>query len=286
MPDQFFLLPSPFPDYPGQLYLLEPTGSASGMLRQQLLDGTYDKPFVLEHQGVRSLLFSLTFIQSSMRIDAPDALDLEYTQHMMAFVLFHTNVRHLLLLGLGGGSLAKFCRRRLPSVTVTAVEADPRVVLFRELFGLAPDDANFTTQVADAFDHVATTRDEFDVILVDAFDGGGIAPTVDSEDFYRLARHRLTAKGVLVANLAGEPTERRTHFERLRQAFGDTLLLISVDGGCNHLAFAFRDTRFEPRWKWIHSQARALTSRYGLDFVAMATRLERCWQRGWESCLP
>lgn len=276
-------MPSPSPDQPGTLRLLERPDAPRDALCQRILDGTYDKPFVLEHDNTRSLLFNFEFIQSAMRLDAPDALEFLYTQHMMAFLLFHTNVKSLLLLGLGGGSLAKYCRRHLPLCDLTAVESNADVIALRRAFAIPDDDERFRVVLGDAGEVVATTPRRFDVILVDAFDRAGFAASVAEESFYGQARRRLAPRGVLVANLVGESAERRAHLDLVRQAFGDNLLLVSVEDGCNHVAFAFCDANFEPRWKWIDSQAKAMRVRYGIDFPKIAERLERNWRRGWEN---
>ena len=276
--DAFVSLPSPFPDHPGTLYLLDAPDTPPGVLRQQLLAGTYAQPYLLDDGETRSLLFSLAFVQSSMRLAAPDALDLAYTRLMMAFVLFHTNVRRLLLLGLGGGSLVKFIRRHLPDIAITAIEADPRVLAFRDAFHLPPDDARLHTVVADAATYVADApcpANTYDVILVDAFEAGGAAESISTAQFYANARARLAPRGVLVANLAGELPERRAHLELMREAFADNVLVVPAEDGCNHVAFTFRDVAFEPRWKWISSQARAFQTRYGIDFPKLVGRLER-----------
>lgn len=279
---RFFVLPSPFDAQAGTLRLLEAADASPGVLRQQLLDGSYGKPFLLENGRTRSLLFSLDYIQSSMRLDAPDALDLAYTQKMMAFLLFHTNVKRLLLLGLGGGSLAKFCLRHLPNLDLTAVEADARVLAFREAFHIPPDSPRFRVVVADAAAYVAETPERFDVILVDAFDAAGFAASVSARSFYQQAYRCLTPKGVLVANLAGERDQRRGHLDFLRDPFGDNILLLPLEDDCNDIAYAFQDARFEPRWKWIGSQAKAMRARYGIDFPQIAVRLERHWRLGLE----
>lgn len=276
----FFTLPSPFPDAPGTLFLLEPPDAHGGRLRQQLLDGSYDKPYLLDDGDTRSLLFSLAYIQSSMRLAAPDALDLAYTRLMMAFVLFHTNPRRLLLVGLGGGSLVKFIRRHLPALQVTAVEADARVLAFRDAFHLPPDDATLRVVIDDGARFVADSKEDFDIILVDAFDVAGAAPTISDTQFYLQARARLAVRGVLIANLAGELAERRSHLELLRDAFADNVLVVPAEDGCNHVAFTFRDPTFEPRWKWIAGQARALQARFGIDFPKIASRLERASRLG------
>jgi spermidine synthase len=275
--------PSPFPDHPGTVRLLEPADAEVGPFRQQLTDATYSRPFLLEDGTTRGLLFDLDYIQSSMRFNAPDALDLLYSHYMMAFLLFHTQVKRVLLLGLGGGSLAKFCYRRLPQLDFTAVEFHPDVIAFRDAFHLPPDDGRFRVVQADAAIYVAEPGQLFDVVLMDAFDGRGVAQSVTQAAFYRQARQRLDSKGVLVANISGESGQRRAHLDLIRDAFGDNLLIANADQGSNHIVFAFREPGFEPRWKWISSQAVAMKARFGLDFPGIAAELRRNQERGWEN---
>jgi spermidine synthase len=283
LPAELLSFPSPFPDHPGTVRLLEPADADPAPFRQQLIAATYLRPFLLEDGTTRGLLFDLDYLQSSMRFDAPDALDLLYSHYMMAFLLFHTQVRRVLLLGLGGGSLAKFCYRRLPQIDLTAVEFHPDVIAFREAFRLPPDDERFRVVEADAAVYVGEPGPPIDVILMDAFDGRGVAQSVSQAAFYRQVRQRLSSKGVLVANISGESGQRRVHLDLIRDAFGDNLLIANADQGSNHIVFAFRDPVFEPRWKWISSQAVAMKARFGLDFPRIASELRRNQERGWEN---
>ena len=276
----FFELPSPFEDLPGRVCLLEPPESAPDALRERLLAGTYARPFVVEDHEKRSLLFNLDFVQSEMKLADPHALDTPYAQAMMAFLLFHTNARQILMLGLGGGSLAKFCHRHMPLAQQVVVETDADVLAFRKSFCIPDDDARFHVVHADAAEYVRTQAGSFDVLLVDAYDPSGFSASLRSVSFYADVRRRLAHRGVMVANLAGDAEARRSHYQLIVEAFGDNVLVLGVDGGANHVAFAFRDPRFEPRWKWIANQAPALRARYGIDFPALARRLESAVRHG------
>ena len=77
---------------------------------------------VSEERGVRHLHVGGEAIQSAMRLEDPFALELDYTRCMMAFLLFHAAPRRALMIGLGGGSLAKFFHRRLPALRTRVVE--------------------------------------------------------------------------------------------------------------------------------------------------------------------
>jgi len=65
-----------------------------------------DSVYVTERLGVRSLHIGSDTIQSSMRLARPHDLELAYTRSMMAFLLFTGCLRRVLMVGLGGGSLA------------------------------------------------------------------------------------------------------------------------------------------------------------------------------------
>jgi len=68
------------------------------------------RPFVYEDLTTKALHFSISEIQSRMDVRNPYALDLEYTQTMMGFLLFLPEPRRIAMIGLGGGSLAKSSR--------------------------------------------------------------------------------------------------------------------------------------------------------------------------------
>ncbi|HET8871570.1 MAG TPA: spermidine synthase, partial [Aquabacterium sp.] len=79
------------------------------------------------HQNSQTLSLSLdtTLIQSVMRRDAPNELVLDYTRTMMGALLLQSEPRHILMIGLGGGSLPKYCRAHMASSDITVVEISP-----------------------------------------------------------------------------------------------------------------------------------------------------------------
>ena len=74
---------------------------------------------IVEEGGVRVLQIGGDAIQSAMRVDAPDRIELDYVQAMMAFLLFRPRPREVLMVGLGGGSMARFIHQRMPNVRVS-----------------------------------------------------------------------------------------------------------------------------------------------------------------------
>lgn len=273
-------LPNPFEGEGGVLRLLEPRGCNRKAIVARVLAGDYPRPFVIEDDGARALYFTRDFVQSEMRLDDPFALEFAYTRKAMAFLLFVPQPRSILLLGLGGGSLAKFCHRHLEAA-ITAVEIDPDVIAFRDQFLVPPDDGRLRVVQGDAAEHVRTSAVLHDVVMVDAFDRRGVADSLASREFHDDVRRILSRKGVMVANVVGDRAARQAHFEAIRDAFDGNVILLPLAEDGNYLAFAFRDPGFEPRWRWLDREAKALRARYGLDFPKFAGRLERSRKLGY-----
>lgn len=269
-----FELPSPFPSEPGVVRLLEAAGSDAAALAERLREGRYDKPFVLENGGLRALHFSLGYVQSVIDLGNPAALVLAYARRMMAFLLFNPRPRRITMIGLGGGSLASFCHRRLPAAALTVVEIDPHVIALRDEFGVPADDERLRVIHDDGVRWLGATGSRCDVLLIDAFGAEGMAEALLDTAFHADAHRHLGGRGVLVMNVAGERAAYAPHVARLLEVFDERVIALPVRADGNHILFAFRDPRFTPRWHWMRSQAQALQARFGLDFPAFVRELE------------
>ena len=140
--------------------------------------------YVTERSGVRSLHIGSDTIQSSMRLARPNDLELAYTRSMMAFLLFRPPPRRALLVGLGGGSLAKFIYHRMPEAVTEVVEINPQVVaVARRLFDVPAADARLVVRICDAAAFMASQGGGFDVILVDGYDGDSQVPELATATF-------------------------------------------------------------------------------------------------------
>ncbi len=230
--------------------VLEPAGAASAVLCQRLRTGTYDKPFLVDDGKYRALCFAIDgSIQSEMLVDEPETLVTAYTRKMMAFLLFCPRPRHVLMLGLGGGSLVKFCHRNLPTTRLTVVEIDANVIALRSHFHIPPDGSNLRVIHADGARHVADmagTEERIDVLLVDAYDRKGIAQSVAQPEFFENARRVLSDDGVFVMNLAAYESDCATHLRVIRSVFGEPVIPVPVGWGGNTVVFAgpaLRDRR-------------------------------------------
>ena len=272
-PDGLLEIPAAFLHEKGVIRLHEEEGTDLYRLAMQLLDGEYPKPFVIDDGKIRRLHFSLALVQSEMLIADPWSLHLAYTREMMAFLLFLPRPRHVVIVGLGGGSLTKFCYRHLPRTRVTTVELSSDVIAFREQFALPFDDERQAIVCADAVEYFATTEEEADVVLLDGYDDNGIVPAFCDERFYAHLHASLSPRGILVCNLALRGEDRDAHLDLLSESFDGRVRVLDVAGDGNRIAFAFNDPNFAPDWTHIRREARALREATGLAFDSFARRL-------------
>lgn len=201
-------------------------------------------PYQRDTRLHRSLHFTPEGQQSQMSKRDPHALIVDYTRTMMAFLLLRSRPRRIGLIGLGGGSLAKFCYRELPEARIDAVEVDPRVVAMRRQFHVPDDDARFHVHVVDGADFVAANRGAFDVLLIDAYDAVGIPPQLSTPRWYDDCRASLSRGGVLVANLYCADSD--VHLERLRCSFDGAVVVLDEAKDANRVAFACAGGLLQP----------------------------------------
>jgi spermidine synthase len=235
-----------------------------------------DSVYVTERFGVRSLHIGSDTIQSSMRLAHPIDLELAYTRSMMAFLLFGPPPRRVLMVGLGGGSLAKFVYHRLPDAVTEVLEVNPQVVaIARQLFELPAAEARLIVRVCDAAPFVAADGSGFDAILVDGYDGDSQVPELATVAFYGGCRRRLARGGVLVVNLWGSDGRFDEILGRIEGAFPSATLCLPAEKPGNVIVFAFRDPPAAIRWDELECKARELEARYGLEFGRFVRGLRR-----------
>ena len=181
-----------------------------------------------------------------MQPGQPHALDLGYTQTMMGFLLFKPAPSRITMIGLGGGSIAKFCHHHLPDTQLQAVEINPHVIALRDDFFIPPDDARLQVINADGALFVRQAGHACDVLLVDGFDSQGQPDDLCSQRFYDDCFERLNDDGLAVINLHLGHVRYNIHLDRLRCSFGDSKLLVINDGDLsNSIVMASKGGHFD-----------------------------------------
>jgi len=168
----------------------------------QIRDGSDRRAMYFIGEGGAATLETLIDLRQ------PHRLQLRYTRTMMAGLLYGPDPRAVLLIGLGGGAIARFLNHEYPRMQLDVVEIDPVVVaLAREYFGTVPGERTriFTE---DAVEYLRRTGTRYDLILVDAHlvqgaetNATGLPQRLAAQAFLANLRERLTPGGVAVFNL-------------------------------------------------------------------------------------
>lgn len=222
----------------------------------------------------RSLQFRAGEVQSAMRLSDPDALVLAYTRAIMCFALFVPRPRHIVMVGLGGGSLAKFCYRHFPEARITVLELRADVIALRGQFAIPPDDHRFQVIQADASAAMAGLAGSADVLVLDGFDQGGLPPALGSARFYADCRAALRDGGVLVANIFSYDPAYAQMLARLGLAFDACLCRFDGVAGNNRILFAIRAPAAGPPGRALRVQ-RLVARRNGLGGALLNRLLVR-----------
>ncbi len=223
-----------------------------------------------EEGPYRHLHLGSEWIQGSMLVEAPTVLVHEYIQRMMAWLLFvdPTGVgkRQALQLGLGAGSLTKFCHKELRMKT-TAIELNPQVLhACRGWFKLPQDNTRMQVVLADAAQEIKQPRwiGAVDALQVDLYDEEAAAPVLDSEDFYADCRNTLTEDGCMTVNLFGRTSSFQKSVDRIAAAFGmDAIWAFKSTREGNTVVMAQR-TASRPKRAVLAERAEYVKAQWGL----------------------
>lgn len=156
---------------------------------------------VVDSGSYRSLHFDSASIQSRLLRSDPAELVIEYTQAMMLALAYQPEPQRVLLLGLGGGSQARFLLKYFPDCHIDAVEINPLVTELAQRFFYLEQTERLTIHHMDGAEFLRThTEQKYDLILVDAFTRDGpVASMFEAENLKAIYRS-LNKHGVCAIN--------------------------------------------------------------------------------------
>lgn len=211
-----------------------------------------------------------------MSISRPSELVLEYTAQMMAWLIFlKPQVRERIgMLGLGAGSLARFCFKHLKN-PIQVVEWNPQVTSICQHHFRLPSSGRLTIKHLDAGLWVEdpTNAESLAVLMVDLYDAEAAGPVRDSVEFYEGCAKVLSDPGVLTVNLFGAHESFARNIRHLSRAFdGRILFLPQIDQG-NQIVIAFKGPTMQATLGQLLVRAEEVESRFGLP--------ARRWVKAW-----
>jgi spermidine synthase len=225
------------------------------------------------------MYFSGDHLHSQMSRQRPGHLAIDYTRTMMGFLLFNSTPVHIAMIGLGGGSMLKFCYHHLPQTQLTVIEINPHVIALKEEFEVPDDPARITLICGDGAEFVRDASTEQDVLLVDGFDGEGQALSLCSQAFYNDCYQALAHKGLMVANMNPEHPDHEVFMSRIRLAFDNDVLEIASAEKTNHIVFACKGHALSVdelrKSSWQKNVDEATRAQLGVEFKRITRELSQ-----------
>lgn len=234
---------------------------------------------VVESEGVRSLHFGSESRQSCMLVSDPNYLQLSYLRAMMGWNLFQDGFDKALMIGLGGGSLAKYLLYAFPTGRIRAIECRKSVVkIARSHFGL-PIDPRLKVIIGDGGNYIqqaAKQPGQYDLLVIDAFDHEGLSESINGEAFFDSCRVILKKQGVMMINLWRTDRDLFEQIEwYLSRSFEEKLLYLPVKKRGNVIVFCFPEQMPQLTGKSLRSRAEAMAACSGIEYPVFLKDLKK-----------
>lgn len=225
---------------------------------------------VIDQADFRSLYFGSSYLQSRMSLSVPHALVLSYTHFMMLGLLLTGPPKNILIIGVGSGSLIRFLNHYFGTSTIDAVDYSEHIIKLAKGYFHLPSSTRISVHCLDGYQFMVNNKDKhYDMILVDAFDGEGMAPTIYHESFFRLCRNSLREKGVATFNMWSSD---KAEFRILKKQLVDTFesgLFAPVPQRGNVIYIGTRDKDPLDRLQFSKKELRSFSHKFHLDFIKM-----------------
>lgn len=232
---------------------------------------------VVEEGEYRSLYFKDSVVQSRIYNATPAKLALRYTQYMMAAsLLVKPHPQKVLLIGVGAGAILQFFNHYLPDVSIEAVDKSEYILDIARRFFSLPENVRINVHCDDGLDYLCHhDHKRYDLILVDAFNDDGMAKSIYSPEFLKIAGKRLSRSGVICCNLW---SGRSKPYARVRKALeqnSTSRVYIPVRRRENIIALLFQN---ELPWRSLcpaKASLNELSNRYDIDFREVSSAAKK-----------
>ena len=215
----------------------------------------------------RSLYFGSRSLQSSMSLATPHELVLSYTWYMAMALLLNAAPRHILIVGIGSGSFVRFFHHHFPECQIDAVDYSPEVIKIAKNFFQLPKNRQISVYCADGRSFMQDNEGKlYDLVLIDAFDDQGMAPTVYSDLFFSLCADSLSPEGIISCNLWSDDKVRLREIKTMLADHFKSCLYLPVPDRGNIIALALPFVTPWPRICLKKKELAVLSKRYKLNF--------------------
>ena len=228
------------------------------------VESEYNDIYISKRRNQLIMTFQLKgwdYTESVTNLEDPDDLPLHYSQVMTAAsLLYPSEVKRILMIGLGGGSISTYYGRAMPDVHIDTVELDQRVIDVAKQYFALRETPRVRYIAADGRVFLNRSKDRYDLILLDAYRGGYVPFHLLTREFYTLVKDRLTPGGAVAFNVHDGTKLYHSTVRTLGEVFptvdlypsgmGEVIATLSADPKFDRNVLATRAAALQERYKF------------------------------------
>ena len=238
----------------------------------------YRNVIVTEKNKLRCMRFEVrrkkVSNQACINLKKPNKLVFEYTQSILAGLVYNPSPKNILIIGLGGGVLPQAFEKILPNTVITSVEIDPAVVSIAKKYFNYKENNRVKTLTQDGRVFVKRAlkkKQTYDWIILDAFNGDYIPEHLLTLEFLQEVKNLLSDGGILSANTFSS-SELYNYESVTYQAVFSQLQIIQSPTKGNRIIFACNCDNFQKVPDTTDKLVKQLES-YGVDLYYLVARI-------------
>ena len=216
--------------------------------------------------------------QTCMNITRPKQIVFPYVRMAFAGLMANPEPRKMLMIGLGGGTIATTLMELYPDLKMDLVEVDEAVVKVAQQFFYFKPDKNANVVILDGRVFVRRalkSNQKYDLIILDAYNGDYIPEHLMTREFLTDVMSLLTPNGIAIANTFASSRLYDHESVTYSEVFGE-FINFKMPGSGNRVIIAGKDEL--PNQNVLKAQADHLKTRlepYGVDLPSLFPYLER-----------
>jgi len=222
---------------------------------------------IIDKGDDRSLYFGGNVLQSAMSLSLPHRLVLSYTRFMMASLLFNNPPHRVLMIGVGAGSLIRFLYHHFPTCHVDGVDFSSRILKLAHGYFNLPVAETIKLHCEDGSNFLEQHKSKpYDLVLIDAFDQAGMAPSIYCADFFKQCSHHLNGDGIISLNVWSGDEEKMDRVQRdVRLHFGSCITLPVPERG-NVICIAGKDQNLKSIMEQDYTELSRMSAEFNINF--------------------
>ena len=176
-------------------------------------DGVYEKIVIYDglFAGRPTRFFQQDRSSSGAMFLDSDELVYDYTKYYLLYKFFNSSPKHVLVLGGGAYSVPKAILKNLPNTSVDVVEIEPSLYELAKKYFRLPANSKIKNYIIDGRRFLKDSNKPYDLIFSDVYYSFFSVPIhFSTQEFFLLAKKRLSGNGVFIANFIGDLRKNKT----------------------------------------------------------------------------